>query len=44
MTRCVRHADIYINAARMVKFLRPDKNLEGSILDLGHTLRGRASA
>jgi len=44
MTRGVRHADIYIDAARMVKFLRPDKDLEGAVLDLGHTLDGRAFA
>jgi hypothetical protein len=28
----------------MVKFLRPDKNLEGTVLDLGHTLGGCAFA
>ncbi len=44
MTGGVRHADVYIDAARMVKFLRPDENLEGSILDLGHALHRRAFA
>ncbi len=42
--RGIRHANTYVNDARVVKFLRTHEYFEGVILHLGHTLLGFAPA
>jgi hypothetical protein len=41
VARCLRNANVYVANGRVVKFLRTNKYLEGTILHLYDTLFGR---